>query len=103
MRTSILSSTLTVRLSPSELKDLKKASNLAERSTSDYARQAIKLAVSRQRDIKEIEKITKASDFEGIFQDDNFKILASDLLGAIREETKKQLKGKLDNVQAGKS
>lgn len=99
MRPSNLTRTLTVRLSLHELQDLKKASNLAGRTSSDYARQAIKFAMSRQSDIKEVERITKTSDFEAIFKDENFKILASDLLGAIREEAKKQLKGKLDNVR----
>lgn len=99
-----LSVCLAIRISPEEKKDLDKVSAAVCRSSSDYARQAIKFAIARQRDIGDVEQMTKASDFQGMFRDDTFKTVAADILGALRSEIGKQFKtGRLDNVHIGKS
>ena len=99
-----LSFCLAIRISPDERKDLDKAAAAVGRTASDYARQAVKFAIARQRDIGDVEQMTKASDFQGMFRDDTFKTVASDILGALRSEIGKQFKtGRLDNVHAEKS
>jgi predicted transcriptional regulator len=99
-----LSVCLAIRIFPEEKKDLDKFSAAVCRSSSDYARQAIKFAIARQRDIGNVEQMTRASDFQGMFGDDTFKTVAADILGALRSEVIEKFENRrLDKVQCAKS